>query len=335
MIGRCDNSSPPGNLVFAFSGTSSPSRPPPAHSRASIGAMTGDITSRPPAGDPDWWAVRSLIVDLFGRLPLGSAWEVRRWDGLRFHDERPEIPDRCRLWFAGERLVAAAFSEGSGSDVHLQVDPIHRGLEAEMLDWAVTHLALDGRLDHVVFEGDRSRTPLLAERAFAPTEEGEVMQRRRLDADRPPAPGPPPGYRFRSTRGTGEDYSRMAALLDEAFGRTTHTAGEYRTFCERSPSFRHELNLVAEAPDGSFAAHAGLTYDAANRCAIVEPVCTAPGHRRLGLALGLVVEGLRRARLLGARAAVVGAGLGEGPNRLYEAAGFAEVGRGRLWRLAR
>lgn len=294
--------------------------------------MTTPITSRPLVDDDDWWAVRRLIVDLFGRVPSGDVWEVRRWDGLRFHDEEPALPRRCRLWFAADRLVAAAFSEGEGPDVHLQVDPAHRDLEGEMLDWALDDLAVGGRLDHVVFDDDRRRARLAEALGFHRLDARRVSRSLRIGGDLPAPPPIPRGYGIRPTRADDADPPRMADLLNAAFGRDVHTAAEYRTFTRRSPSFRHDLNLVAEAPDGSFAAHVGLSYDEANRCAVVEPVCTHPDHRRRGLALALVADGLARAAGLGAGLAVVGTGGDEGPNRLYEAAGFTDARWGRVWR---
>lgn len=126
--------------------------------------------------------------------------------------------------------------------------------------------------------------------------------------------------------------ARVAALLNAAFGRSVHTAAEYRVFATRSPSFRHDLNLVAEAPDGSFAAHAGLTLDEANRHGIIEPVCTHPDHRRHGLAQALMLDGLRRLRDLGAATCDVETGDMVPANALYRSLGFTEEYRGHRWR---
>jgi GNAT superfamily N-acetyltransferase len=124
----------------------------------------------------------------------------------------------------------------------------------------------------------------------------------------------------------------MATLLNAAFGRSIHTAAEYRTFATRSPSFRHGLNLVAVAPDGTFAAHVGLTLDEVNRHGIIEPVCTHPDHRRLGLAQALILDGLGRLRDLGAVTCAVETGDMEPANALYRSIGFSEAYRGHTWR---
>jgi GNAT superfamily N-acetyltransferase len=124
----------------------------------------------------------------------------------------------------------------------------------------------------------------------------------------------------------------MAVLLNAAFNRMIHSEAEYWNFVTHSPSFRHDLNLIAEAPDGSFAAHVGVTYEDANQSCVFEPVCTHPAHQRKGLARALMLEGLRRARSLGAVDAYVGTGDGMAANYLYEAVGFTEVYHGFVWR---
>jgi GNAT superfamily N-acetyltransferase len=124
------------------------------------------------------------------------------------------------------------------------------------------------------------------------------------------------------------DAARMADLLNAAFGRTKHTAAAYLSFMAGSPSFRHDLNLVALAPDGAFAAHVGVNYEPINRFGIFEPVCTHPDHQRKGLARALMLEGMRRLKALGAISATVETGDMEPANALYRTCGFTEEYRG-------
>jgi len=302
--------------------------------------MTSLIAARPFFDEDDWWAVRALLIELGPLGPQGAVWEIRRWDGRRFYREDPwerSILERCRLWVEGDgRLVGAAHSEGSGPDIHLQVHPDHREFEGEMLDWALENLAAvrDGtrRLDHMAYDDDTHRIGLLEERGFLRLDEQEVTRRQTLLDVAISPPDIADGYTLRATQDGYSEFQRMADLLNAAFGRTIHNAGEYGSFSERSPSFRHDLNLVAQAPDGSFAAHVGFTLDEANRRGIVEPVCTHPDHRRHGLAQALIQEGLRRLQALDAEVATVDTGDDEGANRFYDAAGFGEPRWGHTWR---
>jgi GNAT superfamily N-acetyltransferase len=130
------------------------------------------------------------------------------------------------------------------------------------------------------------------------------------------------------------EYQRFADLLNAAFHRTFHNAREIRTFRTQCPCYRADLDLVAEAPDGSLAATVGFTYVEENRTAIVEPVCTHPDHLRKGLARALMFEGFRRLKALGAVDVTVGTGMWEAANRFYESVGFPEVYKGYVWRKA-
>ena len=143
---------------------------------------------------------------------------------------------------------------------------------------------------------------------------------------------PAAGYSIRTTRPENEvDRRELAHLLNVAFGRDFHNAEELRVFTAHAPCFDPEMDLVVEAPDGTLAAYVGVSYDDINRRGIFEPVCTHPDHRGKGLARGLMLEGLRRLRQRGARTATVGTGDADPANRLYEAVGFDEVYRGRVW----
>jgi mycothiol synthase len=294
-------------------------------------------------GDADWWAVRDLLVRSHAGVPPGWNWDVRRWDGSRFHNEVPALPAwfeaLTRVWESGDgRLVGVVHPEGGPGEAFLQLDPDARALQVDMLAWAEGALAIqeDGRpvLGVFAWDYDLPRRALLRERGYEELQAGGWQRRLRFGAwELPPVP-PTPGYRLRTTGEPtlDDDAARMAALLNAAFGRTIHTTAEYRTFATCSPSFRHDLNLVAEAPDGSFAAHVGLTLDEVNRHGIIEPVCTHPDHRRHGLGLALILDGLRRLRDLGAATCSVETGDMEPANALYRAVGFTEEYRGHTWR---
>jgi ribosomal protein S18 acetylase RimI-like enzyme len=94
--------------------------------------------------------------------------------------------------------------------------------------------------------------------------------------------------------------------------------------------YRPELDLVVEAPDGSFAAFCLAWIDQQNRVGELEPVGTHPDHRRRGLAAAVCTAALGALRDAGAERAVVNArGDAEHPTpkRLYESIGFREHAR--------
>ncbi|MBI3957829.1 MAG: hypothetical protein HY328_03390 [Chloroflexi bacterium] len=52
------------------------------------------LTACPYRGDEDFWRVRQLLIDIYSITPTGFNWEVRRWDGTRFHDPDPHHNNR-------------------------------------------------------------------------------------------------------------------------------------------------------------------------------------------------------------------------------------------------
>ena len=299
------------------------------------------VTARAYRDDADFWRIRQLCLDTYRITPVGWNWEIRRWEGQRFHDADP-APDPCwpawiRLWETAEgRLVGVAHPEGRLGEGFLQLQPDFRHLEAEMVAWCEEHLAAPvesggRRLRFYVHDYDTPRRRLLAERGWAESSEWGMMRRLRLGGRALPVPEMAAGYLLRETRPDPADDQAVADILNAAFGRSIHTAAEFRGFASTAPSYRRDLDLVAEAPAGGFGAYVGITWDPANRRGIFEPVCTHPGHRRRGLALTLMREGLRRLRALGATDAFVETGDMGPANGLYEAVGFTEAYLGHSW----
>lgn len=306
--------------------------------------MTTDTThliARPIQGDRDFWRIRDLLIETHPITPRGFNWDIRRWEGRRFYNPDPADPrwkDRACLWETEHgRLVAAAHPEGEG-DVYLQIHPDFRYLEDEIFAWAEGHLARPVssgglQLETYVYEYDVYRQGLLAARDYRRTDDWGQLRWLRLGRERLPSPVLAQPYALRTTRPEPDDDRRIADLLNAAFGRDFHNAAEFETFTRHAPSFVRGLDLVAVAPDGTFAAYVGIPYDQVNRRAIFEPVCTHPDHRRHGLALALMHEGFRRLQAMGACEVTVDTGSMEPANRLYDATGFAERYRGYYWRL--
>jgi GNAT superfamily N-acetyltransferase len=96
---------------------------------------------------------------------------------------------------------------------------------------------------------------------------------------------------------------------------------------ETAPNFRRDLNLIVEAPNIDFVSYCGMWYVAAKRYCYVEPVATDPNYRLKGLARAVVLEGIRRCGLLGAKVAYVTTGI-----PVYEHIGFKRIRSNHWWR---
>ena len=304
--------------------------------------MTPTTTSRALRTDDDWWRIRDFILDTYPITPPGFVWENRRWEGLRFHRERP-VPVRrlrevIRIWESSGQIVGAAHPEDRG-EVHLQVHPDFRHLESDMFAWAEDRLSLsceNGRSRTIAtfaFDYDSHRQRVLTDRGWGRLESGGMARRLRLGDQRLRSTPHIDGYVLRSTcAGDHNIAQRVADVINAGFNTDTHSAAEIHTFMTKSPTFSHDLNLVAESSGGSFAAHVGGTYDERNRRGIIEPVCTDPHHRRRGLAQALILEAFQRFKGLGATNVVVDTGDDASANGFYESIGFTEAYHGNVWR---
>ncbi len=297
------------------------------------------ITTRPLLTDADFWRVHQLLIDCYTTTPLGFTWDIRRWEGKRFYAEQPTWPPpQCQLWETVDgRLVGVVHPEGGG-EVHLQVHPDFRHMEPALVAWAEEHLVkeiesgLQRQLSLFVYDYDTARQQLLLIRGFTKQHNGGVIRRYHFGTAAPIRPQLAAGYTLRTTQPTElTDCQRIADLLNAAFNRNFHSAVEYQTFTKLAPSFRPDLDLVAVAPSGEFAAYVGIPYDATNCHGIFEPVCTHPAHRQKGLAKALMQEGLCRLHALGATTVTVDTGDMVPANRLYDSIDFSEVCKGHFW----
>jgi ribosomal protein S18 acetylase RimI-like enzyme len=301
------------------------------------------VLSRSAQGDEDFWRVRDFLIATCTLTPPGFNWDIRRWDGMRFYESDPSLDPRwgeqIQLWETeAGRLVGAVHAEGD-CGAYLQLHPDYRHIEEEMIAWAEEHLAAPSeagqsrKLCFFVYEYDAPRRRVLKKRGYECISEAMMIRRMQFGEEPISRVEIAESYTLRNTHPHDEgDCKQIADILNAAFRRDFHNAEEYRTFTRLAPSFRPDLDLVAQAPDGSFAAYVGVPYDEANRRGIFEPVCTHPDHRRRGLARALMFEGLRRLQDIGAADVIVETGDMMPANRLYDTVGFSEIHKGFTWR---
>jgi mycothiol synthase len=295
-----------------------------------------------PVGREDYERICNLLLKTVAIAPPGFNWDIRRWQGKCWHHENetgnPDWHKNSQLWqTADHHLIGLAHPDGLGFP-YLEIHPDYRHLEGEMIAWAESHLTEqkadnNGRqLQFFVYEYDVHRQQLLAERGYQKMSYGGVMRHMRLGQRPLPSPQLAPGYTLRTTDPeNGRDAQQIADLLNAAFRRTFHNALEYQQFTRRATCFHRELDLVAVAADGRFAAYVGIPYDEFNQRGIFEPVCTHPDHQQKGLAKALMQEGLHRLKAQGAIDVTVETGDMIPANRLYTSMGFTEMYKGYYW----
>ncbi len=220
-----------------------------------------------------------------------------------------------RLWFSGGELVAWAWaylphrvrrSDGSvqevtGAYLGYQVHPDQAELVDDVIDW----------YDRVAAGLERTVTPRLADE-FAlkqwqahhyvtdPASLGEVgswTQLNERDLTDVEQATLPPGFGFRTAAEAGPKAAVRAHV--DAWAPSTYSAEGYEGV-RRTATYRSDLHVLVEAPDGTMAASTIMWLDEANKTAEFEPVGTHPAYRRLGLGTAMLLHGMHLARDAGA-----------------------------------
>jgi GNAT superfamily N-acetyltransferase len=258
------------------------------------------------------------------------AWEYALTHPL--FDEK--LLDTFAVWEDQGEITGAVHPECYPGEAFFELHPDFPGLKAEMLDYALKNLGGKdpaGRMSLLAFvpDFDAEFEDLVKARGFQILPELE----RRMTLWPIPKNFPPirvpDGFRLQSLADEN-DIAKLDRCLYRGFNHGPEPqqidyAG--RKKMQSAPGYRKDLNIVAVAPDGRYAAYAGLWFEKYNKFAYVEPVCTDPDYRLRGLGKAAVMEGIRRCGELGATVAYVGNTL-----PIYLSIGFKHVYTLNCWK---
>ena len=116
----------------------------------------------------------------------------------------------------------------------------------------------------------------------------------------------PAGFSIREIR-FPEDNLAYQTVIWKGFGHEGDPAELEKMLANKilPPNRKSELCLEVVDEQGEFAAHCTCWYDVRTDYAYVEPVCTIPKYRGMGLGKAVVLEALQRCKALGAKWAFV------------------------------
>lgn len=296
--------------------------------------MTSFITSRPYRDEHDYWRMRRFLQRSWqvsgvtsGLFHVGDL----TWQHFTHPPEQYPPAERIALWERPDgELAGFAWYSPTATEVAIQIDPLVKGtaeywrIAAEMLEWAEARRASnpaspDAGLS-VDFESDAACAEFMLARGFA-AESGDVFIRNvQALGESLPRPVLPEGYVVRAVR--DDETEQRVALHQEVWHPSRLTLEGYRLLTS-SPGYDRELDLVAVAPDGTFAAYTTAWHDEVNQSGLFEPVGARAAFRGQGLTKAVMHEGLRRLRERGCTTAYVCV---EADNpagvALYRSAGF-------------
>ena len=219
-------------------------------------------------------------------------------------------------------------------------DARNTGIESEMIEWAAGRLAEVGRargqrvtLYNGVRDFDAYRRGLLEKHGFKVVRYFFRMAR---DLHQPiPEPSFPEGFTLRHTAGIVES-PQWTDMFNESFidhWNFHPLSYEVAEHYMKSPLYRAERDLIAVAPDGTFAAFCYCEINEEDNLrnnrkdGWIHVLGTRRGYRNIGLGRAMLLAGLTRLKSDGMDRALLGVDA-ENPTGalgLYERAGFEKI----------
>lgn len=283
--------------------------------------------------EADYQRVGQFLVRTYASAGSHINWLQPRWEYMHYHPLIKGVDlAAIGVWQAGDQIVGVVHPEDRTGTAYLQVDSAYAHLKGEMLAYAEASLAVAtdrGKALRVyINDADAAFQELAAAIGYQKSGGSDPMSC--LAVSSAPAPvALPAGFRLKSLA-DDNDLGKVGQVLWRGFnhqGDPPEDDIDDRRFMQSAPSFRPDLNVVVQAPDGEFAAYCGMWYEPVHRIAMVEPVATDPSYRRRGLGRAAVLEGIRRCAERGATMAYVGSA-----QPFYQSMGFRQVYTCSVWR---
>lgn len=314
------------------------------------------IKSRGYAGESDLQAICDLLnlCDQYDGTDDGFA-TVADW---RTNIENPEtVPARdTRIWedetgrmVGFGQIWSRKPGEGTVSDgyflMRLHPDVRNQGLEEEMVEWATVQMRTiaserghEAKLRTGMDEGTPEfmayRQDVLQRNGFEPVRYWFKMAR---DLNEPiPEAALPEGFTMTHTEGVA-DAAKWVDVFNLSFiDHWNHhpiLVEGHAHWLSENPNYRKERDLIAIAPDGTWAAFCFcMIYPEDNEArgrkeGWIDILGTRRGYRKIGLGTAMLIAGMRKLKEGGMDTAVLGVDA-ENPTgalRLYESVGFKQV----------
>ena len=251
-----------------------------------------------------------------------------------------DLATDVRIWKKNDGTVCGfALVDLSVWGLFYLVSPSEEGgeLEQEIISWACNRASHISRGRSIplrcrrVREDNSKRISSLEWQGFRRDNGRQGLRMvRRLDVplDKPLIPQ---GFKIRHLSGRDE-IEAYVALVNSAIPGATSVEKHQRWI--EIPEYIPELDLIAVADDGTFAAFCQSYYDplelarSTRREGWTDPIGTALAYRKRGLGRAIVLEALWRLKRRGIEDAVLGvAGSNEVARQLYESIGYRAIYR--------
>lgn len=254
-----------------------------------------------------------------------------RWEWAISHPLLDETKlDQIGIWEieTGE-IVGLATYEWHLGEAFLVCDPAYDPIRETMLRYAITNLCdAKGKIGVYIRDNDRVLQRLARAHGLFPSQTKDYVAVIEVTDDL--SYTLPKGYTIISMADEC-DYAKIHDVMWKGFDHgedVPHTDEEHemRRVLFSGPNQHHDLKIIAKAPNGEYGSLCGAWYDPDSQTGQIEPVCTDPKYRKLGLGKAAVLEGVIRCGKLGAKRVYVGSS-----QQFYYNIGFDPVETYTAW----
>ena len=289
------------------------------------------IERRKYAPNTDYERMRQFLLRLNRPYGEGFSMGPTSWEYQQTHSYSPWAKlVRNGIWECYGEIVGAVFMEWQLGEAIFAVDPLYEQLKEEMLDYAEEHLSAPNADSEkqltVIFvnQNDTVLRDLLKQRNYTLTQTdwtGYYDLRRSI-----PQTTLPEGFSLIDLT-QENDLEKIKQVCWRGFNHVGEPpAGvEKEILGQSGPHYDPYLKIVIKAPSGEYAAYCGMWYEPEIRNAYLEPLCTHPGYRKMGLAKAALYEAMRRTQQLGAITCEAGGQV------FYEKVGFVPHHNNETW----
>jgi mycothiol synthase len=306
---------------------------------------TATVTARSYMGETDLPAIAGLqnACEAVDKLNMGSSVGELR---AEFGDPRLDTTRDLRLWEDADgsligfgQLWILQSANDLDTRLFMWIYPESRDgeIEPQIIAWAVERLreaarefGKAARLGMQVREDQADRLALLRDQGFTIVRYSFTMTRSL--AEPIAAPRLPEGFTLRKVAGAHEADAWAEVFNLSFIDHPNHHPANAEQVLHylNEPIYRQDLNLIAVAPDGTFAGFCWALINPEQNARIgrsvgeIEILGTRRGFRKIGLGRALLLEGLRRLKQAGMEAAGLNvvANNPTGALQLYESVGF-------------
>ncbi len=227
------------------------------------------------------------------------------------------------IWEDDGEVVAFCYYEMNPAQVSCSFKKSYEYLSDDVIAYAEQYMGNEeGKVSFNIYNKQKVLVGELIKKQYKKVSEEPVKI---YDLKNPLEHSLPKGFSFLNSDKV--DYKKLTQMIWRSFGsddwQNKDATGAYIQLA--SPNQTKDLSVIIVAPNGDYACYAGMWFVAENNLAYLEPLCTMPEYRKMGLASAALSELSKRTKKLGATH------MTGGVNKFYSDLGYDTVSYNELW----